>query len=509
MDTTDKTTGGTSPQKIGSPGAKNLLTPADSGYATPESASKDLVWSANGLTIDYRATAAPIELRDDAGALIGHMFSLSYVALTDGKPDPSRPVTFCYNGGPGSSSVPVNFGGIGPRRVPGDGERHIVAQPAQDNPYTLLRKSDLVFLDAPGTGFSDFADGVDAKKYFGLDGDADAFARAITRWLEDTGRWSSPLYLFGESYGTVRNACLMRLLGEQGIQLAGVVMLSAIFDWVQTLPGADQYYLGMFPTYAAASQYFGRSGRDVDVDTWFDSAMEFANKQLAPALLAGDTLGSEAEQEIAQRMAEFIGLDPAFIAHRHLRVTLDDFRERIVADEGHVCGRLDMRYISDALHPAQRSSAFFEAEDAADDAVDGPWTLAFRSFLRQELGFVSPVRYKGNNYEYVGGSWNWAHQAAGTSEPVAASNVAFDVATALRRSPATKLAILGGRYDAATPWWNVAHDMSCQFMSDAAKKNIEWHRYGCGHMAYTDEPTLAAMYDDLARFYDKAPQVSL
>ena len=172
------------------------------------------------------------------------MFSLSYVSLAEGdRPDPARPVTFAYNGGPGCASVPINFGGIGPRRVRTDGVSHLAFPvEVEDNPSTLLRQSDLVFLDALGTGWSSVAEGTDTSKVFGVDGDADAFSRAITTWLEKNNRWSSPLYLFGESYGTVRNAVLMRLLGERGIKVVGVTMLSAIFDWVQTIEGEDLYH---------------------------------------------------------------------------------------------------------------------------------------------------------------------------------------------------------------------------------------------------------------------------
>lgn len=495
--------------KVSKPDAHVLTTTNASSYEVAPAATKDMVWQADGETIAYRASASTVELRDDAGALIGHMFALSYVVLEDGEPQKDRPVTFCYNGGPGSSSIPVNFGGIGPKRVPTDGERHVQATGAEDNPYTLLRKSDLVFLDAPTTGWSSLAEGVDPKRFLGIDGDADAFARCIQRWLTDNKRWSSPVYLFGESYGTIRCAVLSAKLGAQGVQLAGIVMLSAIFDWVQVLPGQDTYYLGMMPTLAAAAQYFGKAGAGVDVDTWFDQAQSFATATLAPALLAGDRLPKEQERAVAQELAEYLGLPVGFVLQRHLRVSLEDFRGRILEDEGKVCGRLDMRFVSDAYHPAQQNSNYLEEEDPADDAFEGAWSKAFHTWVVEELGYTNPVRYKTNNFAYVGSVWKWDHAAAGTGWPVGASNVTFDLAHALRRSPTTKLAILGGRYDAATPWWNVEHDMAQQFFSADAKKNIEWHRYGCGHMAYTDVPTLKAMYQDLAAFYDKEPVATI
>ncbi len=470
-----------------------------------EPASARLTWTSAGRTIDYEARAAHLDVVDDAGTLLGKMFSLSYVAVdADGRADRARPVTFAFNGGPGSSSVPINFGGMGPRRVATDGISHVRAgAPVQDNPQTLLAESDVVFLDALGTGWSVVADGCDPKKIFGVDGDADAFARAICFWLEENGRWSSPLYLFGESYGTVRNAVLMRVLGERGVQLTGVVMLSAIFDWVQVQPGEDLYYLGMMPTYAAAAQYFGKAGEGVDPDAWFDRAMEFTEDVLAPALLRGDRLGAERERDVAGELSAFIGIPVDHLLAHHLRIDLTDFRTRILADEGRICGRLDMRFSSDGLSPMQTSSSWVAAEDAADDAVEGAWVRAFRSFCHDELGYRGPARYLSNNYEKVGASWSWNHAEPGCDEEASAPNVALDIAVALRRNPTCKLAILGGRYDAATTFWNVVHDMSCQFLSSELKGRVSWYRYGCGHMAYVDEPTLEAMGRDLHDFYQR------
>lgn len=483
--------------------------PAGAGLKVPEKATATLVWQgpdgAEPASITYRAEAGHVDVRDDTGKLLCKMFYVSYAALgADGSADPDRPVTVLFNGGPGSASVPIDFGGFGPLRVQTDGMNHVRADAATtDNPHTLLKTSDLVFFDAPGTGYSPVAAGVDPKAIFGADGDADAFCRAITAWLEAGGRWSSPLYLLGESYGTVRNAVLMRLLGERGVKLTGVTMLSAIWDWVETLPGEDLYYLGMLPTMAAAAQYFGKAGAGVDVDAWFDRAMAFSTEVYGPALLFGDRLGAGREAELAEQISELIGLPAGFIQARHLRVSLEDFRARILEAEGKVCGRLDMRFVCDAPSYQQQSIDWLAGEDAADSSINAVWDHAFRSFLHDRLGYAAPARYLDSNYMKIGTKWNWTHQAPGTLEEASAPNFAIDLACALRRDPTIKLCILGGRYDAATPYWNVEHDIACQYLSDELKARIEFHRYGCGHMAYTDEPTLAAMDADLAAFYAK------
>lgn len=479
--------------------------PADRAGDVPEAASARLTWTDGERSIDYEARATHLEVRDDAGVLLGRMFSLSYVAVdAEGRPDPTRPVTFAYNGGPGSSSVPINFGGIGPRRVATDGVRHVRADaPVEDNPHTLLAESDVVFLDALGTGWSVLAEDADPKKLFCTDGDADAFARAICAWLTENGRWSSPLYLFGESYGTVRNAVLMRLLGERGVQLTGVVMLSAVFNIAGLLnPGDDLYYLGMFPVFAATARFFGRAGAGVGEEEWFKRAMAFAEDELAPALLRGDRLGEAAERAVAERMAEFIGLQAEHIRAHHLRIDLLDFRTHLLADEGRVCGRLDTRFSSDAPSPMQSYDMWVAGEDAADDAVEGAWVRAFRRFCADELGYRGPARYLSNNYEKVNAGWDWSHEEPGLGR-VATPNVALDVAVALRRNPTMKLALIGGRYDAATTWWNVVHDMSHQFLSAELAERVSWYLYGCGHMSYVDVPTLEAMGRNLHEFYER------
>ena len=481
------------------------IVPAERSSAVPEAASARLTWTDGERSLEYEARAAHLEVRDDAGALIGKMFSLSYVVVDgEGAPNRERPVTFAYNGGPGSSSVPINFGGIGPRRVATDGVRHVRADaPVTDNPHTLLADSDVVFLDALGTGWSVLAEDADPKKVFCADGDADAFARAICAWLTENGRWSSPLYLYGESYGTVRNAILMRLLGERGVQLTGVVMLSAVFNIAGLLnPGDDLYYIGMMPTFAATARFFGRAGAGTDEREWFERAMAFAEDELAPALLRGDRLDEARERAVAEAMSNFIGLPAEHILAHHLRIDLLDFRTHLLAGEGRVCGRLDTRFSADAPSPMQSYDMWLAGEDAADDALEGAWVRAFRRFCADELGYQGPARYLSNNYDKVNAGWDWGHEEPGLGR-VATPNVSLDVAVALRRNPTCKLAILGGRYDAATTWWNVVHDMSAQFLSPELKSRVSWRLYGCGHMAYVDEPTLEAMGRDVHAFYEK------
>jgi carboxypeptidase C (cathepsin A) len=476
-----------------------------SANEVPEAKSAQLTWHVGDETIDYVATAGHLDIIDREKVLEGRMFNVSYVAkaIDGSEVDPhARPVTFCYNGGPGSASVPINFGGLGPRRVVTHGMDFVGAgYEVVDNPGTLLRESDLVFPDALGTGWSFVAEGYDTKRVYGLEEDARTFCRAICQWLDENDRWGSPLYIFGESYGTMRSAVLMRYLGEAHVPLAGVVMLSAYYDWTQNLPGNDLYYVGMVPTFASTAQYFGLVGQGVDEDEWFDKASAFAGGEYA---FRGDEIDPAEKDALAEHLSAFIGLPKDYLLARNNRVELEDFRKDLLASRGLVCGRLDQRFTETSLLSSQRASFYFACEDPANHALESCWYAAFRDFLRSDLGYEGPAEYRLSVWGEIGIGWNWVHDEPGFDETtVAAPNLAYDIAVALRRSPTTKLCILGGRYDTATPWWNVRHTMSQLYLPDALKRQITWHRYGCGHMAYTDEPTLHAMAADLREFYSE------
>lgn len=500
----------------------------------PPSATASLVWDGPDGAITYEATAGHLKVTADDGKPMAQMFHRSYVA-TAGVKDPAspsararalhpsgfgfsagdaassdwfrstRPVTFCFNGGPGCASVPLDFGGIGPVRAMPDGTRHLTT-PAklQHNPACILPLTDIVFLDAPGTGWSFVESERKGKKIWGVDGDADAFARAIQVWLTENRRWNSPVFLFGESYGTVRNAVLARILGEKGVGVSGVVQLSTIYDWASTLPGNDAYYMGMTPVYAAAAQWFGKVGEGTEPNRWFDEACVFVNERLCPALVMGDRLDDEREESVAVEMSSYVGLSPEYLRAHHLRVELEDFRRELLRDEGRVMGRLDLRFTGDAVTPVQGSTEFIAGEDAADDALEAVWTGAFRA-LMDRIGYVNPAPYVSTNWK-VNESWNWIHQAPGTLESVPAPNVALDMGVAMRRNPSMRVCYIGGRYDAATPYWNLIHDTSALFLPDGLRKQQEFHLYGCGHMSYVDEETLEAMARDLRAFYAKALQ---
>ena len=472
----------------------------------PEAVESSLTWRSSDREIPYTVRAGHVRISEDNSDPIGSLFCLSYTAVdADGKPDAARPVSFCFNGGPGSASVLVNVGGIGPRRVVPNGDRRIGPAPyaIEDNPCTLLQVSDLVFIDALGTGWSVLAEGVEPKRAWGVDADADCFARFVAAWLEETGRWNSPLYLFGESYGTTRNAVLCRTLEERGIGLNGVVMLSAIFDWTPTIPGNDANYVQLFPTFAAIAKYHGKSeyGEELSDDELFERACDFAETKLAPALLLGDRLDGEVEGDLAKEMARYIGLSKKYIARKHLRVELTDFRQELLRDEGRVCGRLDGRFTFEAGNFLQGSSEGQAESDPSDSATMAAWFAGFRQIVSNEVGYKNPLPYQLSAWETVGLSWDHTHTSAGASYKAKTPNVAYDLAQTMRHNPLLKVIVLGGRYDLATPFLGPIEDMARMYLQPETKANLSWKLYDAGHMIYVNPDAFVKMAADVEEFY--------
>lgn len=468
----------------------------------PEAVTAHLTWSCGGETLAYSATAGHIQIREDDGEPIGSLFAISY--MLDGAVEPNRPVTFCFNGGPGSSSVLINVGGLGPRRVVPNGDRRIGPAPytVEDNPNTLLKTSDLVFIDALGTGWSVLAEGVKSERAWGVDADGECFTRCIAAWLEQNGRWNAPLYLYGESYGTTRNAVLCGELEKRGIALNGIVMLSAIFDWTPGVPGNDANYVQLFPSFAAIAKYHGKSecGASMGDDELFEAAVSFAEAKLAPALLLGDRLDAGVERELAREMAAFLGLPEDYLARKHLRVELTDFRQELLRAEGKVCGRLDGRFTFDAGNFLQTSSEGEPEEDPSDAATSAAWAAGFRTVVGTEIGYRNPNPYLVSNWENVGLNWDHRHRSAGVSWKAGTPNVTYDLAMCMRHNPNMKVMVLGGRYDLATPFLGPVEDLSRMFLSEDIKANLSFKLYDSGHMIYVNPEAFDKMAADVERF---------
>ena len=465
----------------------------------PEKATRAYTWHGpDGQTIDFEGTAEMVDIYDDKGELMCHQFCLSYVSDDQDKSD--RPVTFLWNGGPGGSSSMVCIGGQGPFRVPTEGTKHLKNTcPVEDNPYTLLQVSDLVFIDAPGTGYSHVAKGYDPKKVWGVDGDGDAMSRTVIAWLNEHDAWDRPHYLYGESYGTTRAAVVYRLLGERGVGVDGVVEQSTILDYAVMLPGNDDYYAGMFPVMAATAQTFGMAGQGVDPEAWFGQAMDFVNDTYISAITKGANLPEEEMRAVAEQMSHFIGMPVDWILARKLRIDLYEWRAHNQQAKGLTSGRYDTRFTEQAYQPIQGELGFFQAEDPSYDAIQVVYNEVYQKLLR-EMGFKGYPNYCGLNIQ-VNEDWNWNHDMPGIgTAPM--PNVAFDIATALRRNPTSNIIFLGGRHDGATPYWNVIHDMAKMYLPDALAQRVHWHESSNGHMLYADTAALEDTTPVLKAFYD-------
>ena len=472
--------------------AVTTATPPDRQVVTQHEVNVD------GRTLHYKTTAGTLLTGDGKDQPGVSFFYVAYTAKADSRQP--RPVTFVYNGGPGSSSMWLQMGSIGPVRVENNGDRPVPPPPYRvvANPDTLLDKSDLVFIDAPGTGYSQLTGKTQGKDVYGVDQDAQAFARFITRYVTLNHRWNSPKFLFGESYGTTRSAVLVKDLQEQGMEMNGVVLMSSILDFSVAAPGIDHGYIVNLPTLAAIAWYHHRvPGAPADIKTFLDQVRHFASTDYTLALAQGDALSPADSQRIARQLSGYLGLAPAWIERAHLRIDPGRFRAELLRDQALTVGRLDGRfsvgeYDADGEEPSG---------DAASDAITGAYVAAFNQYAGTVLKFSEDRPYLATNYGVVNRGWNWLRGHGGWTQ---ATYVAGDLGDAMRRNPQLKVFSANGYYDLATPFYATEFDLGHLGLPSALRKNISYGFYPSGHMIYLDLPSLKQLKTDLARFYDSA-----
>ncbi|HXQ09855.1 MAG TPA: peptidase S10 [Caulobacteraceae bacterium] len=453
----------------------------------------------DGRVIAYTATAGTLTLRDDDGKPTASMF---YVAYTTG--DPHRPVTFLYNGGPGSSTVWLHMGSLGPKRVLTDSPEptHNAPYELVDNEDSLLDKSDLVFLDAVGAGFSRPVGDTKLKAFWGTDQDIDAFARGIERWLTINERWNAPKFIFGESYGTTRSAGLSYRLQQDGVQLNGVVLLSSILNYGRRRPGFDQEMINYLPSYAAAAAYHHKLANPPgDLHAFLAEVRDFARGPYAEALAKAQDLSEPERQAIAQKLAGYIGLPVDYIIASDLRIAPGRFRKELLRDQRLTLGRYDDRFTGEDVDAAGESPEF----DPSDTGITGAFVAAFHDYVTRELGYVTDLSYRPTYYS-AGIAWDFNHKAGGLggSSGDNEADVALDLSQAMRENPHLLLYSLNGVYDLATPFFGTEYDLSHMQLDPALRGNVRFAYYPSGHMVYLNPEALHAMKADLARFYDEA-----
>ena len=434
--------------------------------------------------------------------------SMSYVAYFRGdKEDPHRPITFLYNGGPGSSTVWLHMGAFGPKRVRTAEDKHSAAAPYRvvDNEYSLLDVSDLVFIDAPGTGFGHLRGNDKEKAFYGVDQDAHAFANFITEFLSRHKRWNSPKYLFGESYGTTRSAALSSILeNEKELDLNGIILLSQVLnfddgaDAPQFNPGVDLPYMLELPTFAATAWYHHKlPTQPPALEPLLREVESFALNDYAQALVAGASLSPERKSQVAAKLHEYTGLPADYIERANLRVNGGEFEKTLLGSEV-TTGRLDTRFSGPTLDPMSKEAEY----DPQSAAISSAYVSAFNDYVRNTLKFGDKLVYKADID--LENKWDFTHQPPGAPFKLpGTTNVMLDLAAAMKQNPNLKLQLNGGYYDLATPYFAAMFELQQLPIEKSLHDNIEMHFYTSGHMVYAHEPDLKALHANVAAFIEK------
>jgi carboxypeptidase C (cathepsin A) len=443
------------------------------------------------------ANSEPKDLKDASP-----IARMSYVAYfkKDAKPE-DRPVTFFYNGGPGSSTVWLHMGSLGPRHVVTSGDQHVPAAPYKlvDNAYSLLDVSDLVFVDMPGTGFGRLI-GKDAEKAFwGVDEDANAFARFIARFITRFNRWNSPKYIFGESYGTTRSAVLADTLENgKSIDINGVILLSQIFNFTTDIdaassnPGVDLPYELALPTFAATAWYHKKLPQQPPaLEPFLKEVEDFAMGPYAHALAQGTDVAAQEKQSVAEKLHEYIGLPVAYLLKANLRVNGGEFEKTLQDDENLTTGRLDSRFSGPSMNPLSESADY----DPQSSAISSAYVSLFNDYVRKDLKYGEGQTYLPQALFGTGFPWSLVHKG----NPINL-NVAGDLAEAMKTNPRLKVMVNGGYYDLATPFFAAQYEDKHLPIPQSLAKNIEYDWYESGHMVYVSDESLKQLHDRVAAF---------
>jgi carboxypeptidase C (cathepsin A) len=419
-----------------------------------------------------------------------------------------RPVTFLYNGGPGSSTVWLHMGAFGPRRVVTADDSHTPAAPYSvvNNDFSLLDVSDLVFVDAPGTGFSRIAGKDREKAFYGVDADAQAFADFITQFLGKYGRWNSPKYMFGESYGTTRSAVLSNVLEtERDVDFNGVILLSQIlnFDFSaddpEFNPGVELPYQLALPTYAASAWYHHKLPEThTELAPLLAEVEQFAMGEYAQALAAGSTLTAEQRHAIAAKLRQYTGLPVEYIEKANLRISGGEFEKNLQDESNLTTGRLDTRFSGPTFDPLSKEAEY----DPQSAAISSAYVSAFNDYVRKELKFGENRVFKPEIE--IWRSWNFLHQPPGAPLPLPlATNVMPDLAVAMKYNPDLKVMLNAGYFDLATPFYEGVYEMQHLPIPASLQSNVEFKFYESGHMVYAHQASLKALHDNVAAFIVK------
>lgn len=448
-----------------------------------------------GRRIDYKALTGTLALKDETGKAKAAIFFIAY--FKQGVDDPAtRPLTISFNGGPGSSSVWLHLGVLGPRRVI-SGDVGALAKPPYrvvDNDFSLLDVSDLVFIDPVSTGYSRAATAEEAKQFHGYEQDVESVGNFIRLFVSRYQRWSSPKFLIGESYGTTRAAGLSGYLQEQhGMYLNGLMLISAVLDF-QTGAfelGNDLVYVLYLPTYAATAWYHGALAAELQARPlveFLNEVEHFATHDYLLALMEGDRLEGDALQNVAQQVARYTGLSAEYVVHSRLRIEHVRFAKQLLRSKERTVGRLDSRFTG---YDRDAAGEFFE-HDPSFSAIQGPYGGALNAYLRDELNFASDLPY--TLISSIHEKWDYSKFA---NKYV---NVADTLRKAMNQNNHLKVYVASGFFDLATPYFATDYTLNHLGVDPNLHKNVAVSYFAAGHMMYVHEPSLVQLKKDLAAF---------
>ena len=461
-------------------------------------------WTAGGRTVHYTATAGNLLIKDAQDKANGSIF---YVAYTeDGVDAKNRPVTFLYNGGPGSASIWLHMGSLGPVRVITQSPDATGPAPFEwiQNPQSLIDKSDLVFIDAPLCGFSRAVGKGTAKDFAGTDQDIQAFEKFIVRYVTLYQRWNSPKFLFGESYGTTRSAGLVAALQNDGVQFNGVTLLSSILNYNRRAPGLDDEAIGYLPSYAAIAYHYKKVKTNLSMAEWVQEARVFARGPYTEALQQGDKLPPAEFDAIAEKVAAITGLSVEYVKESKLQISATRFRKELLRSDARILGRYDARF--EGWDPD--SAGEYPGYDPSDTGISGVYVGAFHDYIQKELKYMSQEPY------YLQGpglnqNWDFKHKPAGgfgRGGEQAAPDTAVDLSDAIRKNPKLRVFSANGYFDLATPFFSTEYDLSHMDLPPNLVGNVEFGYYPAGHMVYLNVEALKELKADMVKFYALAQQ---
>ncbi len=456
-----------------------------------------------GAPVNYTATAGTLILRNEKDEPWASMGYTAYVRRDAGNAS-RRPITFAYNGGPGSSSVWLHMGALGPRRVVTTDAGPTPPPPYSivDNGYSILDKTDLVMIDPVGTGYSKAVGDAKDKDFFGVDPDIKSVSRFIKQYVSDNGRWNSPKFLLGESYGTTRSAGIVDLLQTaEGMSFNGVILVSVALD-IQTLfayPGNDRPYPFFLPTYAATSWYHKvLPAPPKDLDPFLEEVRRYAQGPYAEALSKGDALSDAERRAVAEKLHEYTGLSVEYIERSRLRIPEGQYAQELLREHSETVGRLDSRFLGLSLDRLAKEADY----DPQEAAISAAFTAAFLNYYNEELKFG-----QGKTYEISSNDawkfWEWKHKPPGAPFPVPGfANTGLDLAHAMTYNPNLKVLALNGTYDLATPFFATEYMVSHLGLEKKLRPNVQMKYYPAGHMMYVQEQSLKAFKADVAAFIE-------